>query len=134
MRLLPRSQVEQLISKAISERQILDVEYCHVDDGELVRHTLAPFDIGSTNPKTQKRYTETLFAYCYTHNNKKTNQRDPRVLSFNINNFANIVSTGEMFDENELANAHKLATRYDYRTCKFALLPNRDWFGPGSAR
>lgn len=128
MAFISKSSVFSIVSDAIDKRRILEAEYQHVNDGEIVRHQLAPFDIGSTNPKTRERFAETLFAFAYTHTDKKTNLSDPRVCSFNINNFTKLVSLDETFDESDLARVHKNKTGYDYRHCKFALLPKRDWF------
>lgn len=128
MSILPKSTVISLVAESIKERHILQVIYRHTSDGERVTHNIAPFDIGSTNPRTRARYEETLWAYSYTHIDDKTSRLDPKVCAFNINNFISIDSTGEKFDENDLARRNHLRTGYDYRGCNFALMPDRDWF------
>lgn len=128
MRYLSRSQVEILVTGAIAERMILEVQYRHVDDGEIVKHTIAPFDIGTTNPKYQERSANNLYAYSYTHLDEKTSKPAPKVCTFNISRFIDVAPSGKTFDENDLADRNKAATKYDYRSCKFAILPNRDWF------
>lgn len=128
MAFVSKSTVFSIVSDAIVARRILEAEYQHVDDGEIVRHLLAPFDIGSINPKTRERYSETLFAFSYTHIDKKTLLSDPRICSFNINNFTKLISLDEMFDEVDLAKIHKNKSGYDYQYCRFALLSEREWF------
>ena len=97
--------------------------------GELYEsNIIAPFDIGSTNPKTAHRVADLLYAYAYTHVDKKTAVPNPRVVSFNINNFLSMEPNGNTFDETELCDLHLQAANYDYRVFNFALLPGRDWF------
>lgn len=126
---LSKQEVISIVSDAISDKRILSVRYQHTNDGETVRHELAPFDIGSTNsnPKIQSANAEKLYAFSYTHKNKE-NQSDPKVCAFNINNFLEIVKKDEIFDERDLATKNLSATKYDYRNCRFALLPDRNWF------
>ena len=50
------------------------------------------------------------------------------MIAFNINNFISILETGEVFDPIELTNKHRAKTGYDYRNCKFAIAPDRDWY------
>jgi hypothetical protein len=126
---LPRSKVFDIVSSAIDNRQILAVTYSHTDGTEIVEHELAPFDIGSTNPKTHTQFVDALWAYSYTHLDGKTGRRDPKVCRFDVKRFIAMEPTGVSFDEIELAELNKRATRYDYRECQFCLLPNRDWFG-----
>lgn len=120
--------VFQLVEKAISNREILSVTYQHKVDGEIVSHRIAPFDIGTTNPKTKDRFKDNLCAYSFTHLDEKTNRPDPKICVFNIQQFIGVEATGEVFDETDLASKNLRATKYDYRTCSFALLPQRDWF------
>ena len=125
---LDRATVVSLVSAAIEGRIILDVVYQHTTDMEVVRHRLAPFDIGSTNVTTARRYVDTLWAYSYTHVNNKTRKPDPRICSFDIRSFVTINETSDRFDEIETARLNQIKTGYDYRGCSFALLPKRDWF------
>lgn len=126
--MMNRSQVQNLIIEAIESRSILLIRYQHTRDGEVVEHTIAPFDIGTTNPKTQERNKDNVYAYSYTHLDAKTNLPNPKVCAFNIESFIDIREAGESFDENELARLNQLATRYDYRTCEFNVAKNRGWF------
>ena len=118
-----------IISEAISNKNVLLVKYQHTTDGETVNHKIAPFDIGSTNPnpKIQNANAEKFYAYSFTHTNKD-NQSDPKVCAFNINSFLEITRIDENFDETDLAIKNLSSTKYDYRNCKFALQPNRNWF------
>lgn len=120
--------VRTLITEAIESRSILFIKYCHTSDGEVVDHKIAPFDIGTTNPKTQERNRDNLYAYSYTHKDSKTNLSNPKVCAFNIDSFVEIQDSGEKFDENELARLNQIATKYDYRTCDFNVAKNRGWF------
>ena len=128
MSFIAKSTVRLVISDAILKRSVLNIKYQHTSDGEIVNHKLAPFDIGSTNPKTSQKNADMLYAYSYTHLNEKTNRLDPKVCAFNINNFIVIDVTEEVFDESELAKLNLEKTRYDYRACNFALVPDRKWF------
>lgn len=120
--------VRQLITEAIESRSILLIRYQHTSDGEVVDHRVAPFDIGTTNPKTQERNKNNVYAYSYTHLDSKTNLPSPKVCAFNIESFIDIRESGEKFDENELARLNQLATNYDYRTYDFNVARNRGWF------
>ncbi len=118
------------MTDAIQERRILEIKYRHVDDEEIVVHRIAPFDLGSTNanPKIRERNAEKVYGYSYTHLDDKTLEADPKVCGFNGPYFLNILPTDGRFDETELALLNLKATGYDYRTCRFALLSDRDWF------
>ena len=126
--MLSANQVIDIVSDAIKHRHILSVRYQHTEDQMVVVHRLAPFDIGSTNPKNIQRFADNLYAYSFTRIDRKTNVPDPRVATFNINFFIEMAPTGETFDETDLCLKNLHATKYDYRTCQFALLPNRSWF------
>lgn len=117
-----------MITDAIADKTILLIEYQHVDDNEIATHRIAPFDIGTTNPKTQTRNADNVYAFSYTHMDKKTNAPDPKVCAFNINHFVRINVTSETFDETDLTRRNLANTRYDYRNCRFAVLPQRDWY------
>ena|SRR5258708_11416718 len=125
---LSANQVIDIVANAITNRQDLDVRYKHTNDDIVVVHRIAPFDIGTTNPKNIERFADNLYAYSYTRIDRKTNLADPRVATFNINFFIEMNQTGEIFDETDLCLKNLQATKYDYRSCQFALLPNRRWF------
>lgn len=126
--MMNRNLVLNQIIEAIESRSILLIRYQHTSDGEVVDHRIAPFDIGTTNPKTQERNKDNVYAYSYTHLDSKTNLPSPKVCAFNIESFIDIRESGERFDENELARLNYLATKYDYRTCEFNVAKNRGWF------
>jgi len=122
-----RNTVVEIIKEAIIKRKILSITYKHVSDGEIVSHKIAPFDIGTTNPRTFERNKDNVYAYCYDHKDKDE-FLDPKVIAFNINSFLSIKDTGEIFDPVELTDKHRTKTSYDYRNCKFAIVPERDWY------
>lgn len=126
---IPKEKVISIISDAILNRSVLNVKYQHTRDDETVLHKLAPFDIGSTNPNTKIRESnaERLYAFSFTHKDDNGNSK-PTVCAFNINNFIEILPTNETFDETDLAIQNLERRGYDYRKCKFALHPDRDWF------
>jgi len=124
---ISKNAVIPIIEQAVENRVVLYVRYKHTTDGEIVEHKIAPFDVGSSNPKNRERFADNLYAYSYTHKNDG-NFPNPKVCAFNINNFLDIQETGEFFDENELVKLNLQTTKYDYRNCNFALLPNRSWF------
>lgn len=126
---IPKEKVASIISDAILNRTVLNVKYQHTSDNEIVLHKIAPFDIGSTNlnPKIRESNAERLYAFSFTHKDDNGNSK-PKVCAFNINYFIEITPTNETFDETELAKENLQRTRYDYRDCKFAIHPNRDWF------
>jgi hypothetical protein len=128
MGLLSRESVVQIVEQAVTKRQVLSVTYVHTTDGETVVHTIAPFDIGSTNPATRERFKDNLYAYSFTHRDDATQLPDPKVCTFSVESFASMSPTGCRFDESDLAVKNWRRTGYDYRRCGFALLPNRDWF------
>lgn len=123
-----RNLVQKQVIEAIVSRSILLIRYQHTSDGETVRHKIAPFDIGTTNPKTQNRNKDNVYAYSYTHLDSITNLPSPKVCAFNIDSFIEIEVLDETFDENELAKLNQLATKYDYRACDFNVARNRNWF------
>lgn len=127
---LPNYQVIEIVSNSIATRAVLAVRYQHTTDGEIVNHTLAPFDIGSSNPQNVQKFANNLYAYSYTRISEKTNLPDPKVVTFNINNFILMQPNGETFDETDLCikNMNANPRRFDYRSYRFALLPERDWF------
>lgn len=127
-RKLPRNEVQSAIVKAILDREILEIEYEHTVDQEVVKHRIAPFDIGSTNPDTAERFQNNVYAYSFTHVNSKTMLSDPKVCAFHIEHFIAVRPTGAFFDESELARLNLAATRYDYRVCKFNVARERRWF------
>ncbi|MGB3478758.1 MAG: hypothetical protein WBB67_06325, partial [bacterium] len=86
------------------------------------------FDIGTTNPKTYEQNKDNIYMFCFDHRDERLNVIKPRVHPIKIDRVVEIKKTAEHFDENELANIHIQNTGYDYRTCRFALLPDRDWF------
>lgn len=131
MSFLSRNSVLKIVEKAINNREILEVTYKHKDDGEVVIHQIAPFDVGSTNtnPKIRDRNKNNLYAYSFTHLDDKTNRSDPKVCAFNVEQFILLKPTDQVFNENELAQKNLQAHKFDYRGYTFALLPNRDWFG-----
>ncbi len=126
---ISKYEVTRIVEKAIESRTILLVDYEHTKTGEKVQHKIAPFDVGSSNanPKIRERNSENLYAYSYTHRDND-NFPNPKVCAFNINNFFGLQETDESFDENELSDLNLQVTKYDYRNCNFALLPNRNWF------
>lgn len=128
MNLLPVESVKTRILNAIIERNVLSVRYQHVSDGQIVDHLIAPFDIGTTNPSRAAVSDDLVWAFCFTHIDPKTLRPDPRVLSLDAKQFVAIGDTGDDFDENELAEIHRNRTGYDYRNCRFAKVPERDWF------
>lgn len=124
---MDRNEVLNIIKEAISDKKILSVVYQHVSDKKIVSHRIAPFDIGTTNPRTFEKNKNMLYAYCYDH--KVNNELlDPKVIAFNVNNFISISETGKVFDPIELTDKHRAKTGYDYRNCKFAIMPERDWY------
>jgi hypothetical protein len=128
MGFLSRCEVIRIVEDAITGRKVLSVKYKHSGDGEIVVHQIAPFDIGTTNPTKREQNKNNLYAYSFTHIDDKKCMRNPKVCVFNLEQFLNMESTSETFDETDLAIKNFQATKYDYRTCCFALLPNRNWF------
>ncbi len=126
---IPKEKVISIISDAILNRNILNVKYQHTSDFKVVTHTIAPFDIGSTNPnlKIRESNAERLYAFSFTHKDKNNNPK-PSVCAFNINYFIEITPTNEIFDETELAKENLQRGGFNYRNYKFALHPDRDWF------
>jgi hypothetical protein len=126
---LARDIVTERIKDAIISRKVLKVCYQHVStDNEIVERKKAPFDIGTTNPRTYDSNRDNVYLFCYNHIDDKTGQEKEFVHPININHIVSIEETGETFNENELADIHQQNTGYNYRECEFSLLPDRDWF------
>ena len=123
-------EVTKIIEESILQREILHVRYQHVKDSEIVDRKMAPFDIGTTNPKTYEQNKDNIYMFCFDHKDEKLNIPKPMVHPIKIYRIVNMKDSGETFDENELADINLRNTGYDYRTCRFALLPDRDWFSP----
>jgi len=74
------TEVLRIIEDAIRHRKILKVTYQHAgDDQDIVTRTKAPFDIGSTNPKTYERNNNNLYTFCFNHKDSKTGLSKPMV-------------------------------------------------------
>ncbi len=127
--MLSRAAVVEMVTRAIVKREVLLARYQHTDGSEVATHRIAPFDIGSANPRNRERFRDRLYAYSFTHRDDKTGAADPRVCTFDVGHFLSMAPSGETFDEADLAARNSQATGYDYRTCRFALLPDRHWFG-----
>jgi len=126
---LTKEEVMAKIEDAISNRKILKFTYQHISvDNSIVEHLKAPFDLGTTNPKTYESNKDNAYLFCFDHTDEKSGQKNEIVHPISSTHIISIEETGRFFDENELADKHKQNTGYDYRQCKFALLPNRNWF------
>ena len=127
MSLLSAEHVIEVVTKAVAERRILVAQYRRINGPDVVEHRLAPFDIGSTNERTARKYCDTLWAYAF-NNVRKNGELQPKICAFDINYFQSMEMTKEQFDEKELAELHAQVANYDYRECSFRLLPKRNWF------
>jgi hypothetical protein len=125
---LSRSLVLPLLELSIREQRVLNAIYDHVDRTERVSHRLAVFDFGTTNPNTRDRFQNNVYAYAYDHLNTKTNLADPRVIAFNVDSFLSLEASGVTFNAVELTDLNFRATKYDYRHCEFAIVPERGWY------
>ena len=121
------SIIYDTVVKAIYGRSVLAITYQHTSDGEVVHHKIAPFDIGTTNPRTYEQNKDKIYAYCFDHL-ERNNIPDPKVIAFNMNNFVSIQSSGETFDPIDLTDKNKQKTGYDYRNCNFAVAKGRNWY------
>ena len=126
---LQRNEVVQKIEEAIVNRKILSVKYQHVsEDDDIVDRKMAPFDVGTTNPKKVESNKDNVYLFCYDHIDKKNDIKKPIVHAINIKHILSIEETGENFDENELADINLKNIGYDYREYNFVILPDRGWF------
>jgi hypothetical protein len=121
--------VFQVIEKAIIERKILSIQYQHTTDSKIVNHKIAPFDIGTTNPKYLYQHKDNVYVYCFDHYDDN-GLLDPTIVHFDINNFLSIIETREFFDPIELTDKYKMKSKnhFDYRTYKFAIAHDRKWY------
>jgi hypothetical protein len=126
---LTKLYVSQVIIKAIYETKILRIQYQHTTDSDIKIHNIAPFDIGTTNPKYLIKHKDYVYAYCYDHYNDNR-LLDPKIIHFDINYFLSINETGETFDPIDLTDKYKMTSKnhYDYRYYKFAVAPDRKWY------
>jgi hypothetical protein len=125
---LPKDEVIGFIAQAIVSRTVLIVRYQHKADGEIVDHRIAPFDIGSSDPKRAEGQKNNLFAYTYTAIDKKTSLPAPALRCFSLDYFISIERTDQIFDEGQLADQMASST-FSYRNYLFAFMPDRNWFG-----
>jgi hypothetical protein len=122
-------QIKPIIEEAILEKKILIVTYHRVNDTITNRiRTKAPFDLGTTNPKYYERNKNNLYMFCYEHVDEKTGYKKPMVHGISALHILDIKDSGKNFDPIELSKIHYNNTNYDYRTCNFALVPNRNWY------
>ena len=125
---MPRNEVQRVVEQAIRERKVLTIAYQHVAlDGNVVTRRQAPFDIGTTNPKTSFQNRDNLYMFCYDHVDPKTGLHKPMVHAININHVASLSILEEVFNPAELMDIHMRNTGFNYRTWRWAILPNRDW-------
>lgn len=128
---LTKLQVKDIIEKAIYNKTILEITYDHTtDDVRRYSRKMAPFDIGTTNPKTYEWNKDNLYVFCYEHIDEKTGYNKPQVHAISSLRIINVVETEEHFDPFELADINKKSSKnnYDYRTCKWAIAPDRGWY------
>lgn len=125
---ISREDAEETIKQAIYERKKLKVTYQHRGDGAIVTRTKAPFDIGSTNPRTYHKYRDCAFMFCYEHIDERTGENKPMVHAVNITQIISITESGETFDPNELTDINQRNTNYDYHECGWAVAQDRNWY------
>ena len=125
---ISKEEVKRIFEDAIINRKILKIKYQHISiDNEIVEHDKAPFDLGTTNPKTQESNKDNAYLFCFGHKND-FGREDEKVHPISSRHIISIEDTGRKFDENELAEINLKNTGYNYKQCEFALLPNRNWF------
>lgn len=126
---LSQSEVIRIIEDAIINKKILKVKYQHTSsDNEIITSIKAPFDLGTTNTKTYYRNKDNLYMFCFNHIDEKTKQKLPIVHPISSLHIMSIAETGQKFDPIELTDINKANNKYDYRTCKWSLIPNRNWY------
>lgn len=125
---IPRAEAEQIIIEAIRAKKTLKVTYRHTGDGATVTRTKAPFDIGTTNAATYHKYRDCSFMFCFDHRDEATRMPKPMVHAINITRIVSIEDTGNNFDPVELTDVNKRNTGYDYRSCRWAVVQDRNWY------
>lgn len=123
-----RGQVLNIAEKAILEKKILKITYKHVDDTIANNVKIAPFDLGTSNLKTFEKNKNKFYFFSYSHFDEKTNHLKPMVISISVENIVKLEETDELFDPRDVTNINRINTGYDYRICKWAILPNRNWY------
>lgn len=125
---MPRLEVQRIIEQAIREKKLLIITYQHVAvDGSTVTRKQAPFDIGTTNPKTSFQNRDNLYVFCCEHIDTKSGMRRPMVHPININHIVAISTTDESFSPAELMDENMRNTGFNYRTWRWAIVPDRGW-------
>jgi hypothetical protein len=126
---LSRDTVREIVADAIIKKLILCIKYQHLwGNNDIVIKEKAPFDLGTTNPKTYQKNKDILYAYCFQHHDEKTGQLNPIVHGINALCIISIEDTGKTFDPIELTKINFKNNNYDYRQCRWALVPNRKWY------
>lgn len=119
--------IKTVVEDAIINRKTLSMVYQKVGEEVPENYLVAPFDIGPTNPRTSKRYANTLFAFSFHH--MEEGRTVPKVCAFSLDSIVSVSDADEAFDPARLAEIHRANSGYDYSACQFALVPNRNWFG-----
>lgn len=128
---LTKSQVKSIVEKAIYNKTILEITYDHTtDDIRRFSRNIAPFDLGTSNPKYFERNKDNLYVFCYDHIDEKTNTKKPHVHAISSLHIINLKETDDHFDPVELTDINKKNSKYnyDYRTCKWAIAIDRKWY------
>lgn len=126
---LLRNQVKKIVEKSIIERIILEITYDHTSDKpRSYSKRMAPFDFGTSNPKYYEKNKDNLYVFCFDHKDDITFLKIPHVHPISSLHIINILETDENFDPIEVTNIHFMNKKYDYRMCKWAIVPERNWY------
>ena len=130
MKFLIRSEVEEIITKAIYEKKWIQIKYVTVGTQELKERKKAPFDLGSGNPdiKYRERNKDMLYLYCFDHFDAKKGIIVPQVHPHSALQVVSINILDECFDPVKLTDQNLLNTKYDYRKCRWAIACDRNWY------
>jgi hypothetical protein len=124
---LPFQTVKRTIEDAIYNKKILRIKYQNAKD-EINVSLKAPFDIGTTTTENIDKFKNNLYAFCINHKDSKTGLLKPMVHPISALRILSIEDTGEIFDEEKLTTVNLINSKYNYKTCKWAIAKDRKWF------
>ncbi|MEX2242903.1 MAG: hypothetical protein WD716_03550 [Fimbriimonadaceae bacterium] len=113
---------------AILELREIEIDYQHVSDPERRTRVVAPFDVGSGNPKFAERFKDNLYAFSADHVDEASGRVAPQVLVFAIRNVFSARILDTRFDPAECRLISLQHDNYDWKGAPFNLVPKRGWF------
>lgn len=117
-----------IAEQAIKERRQIEIDYEHVDGTERRKRVVAPFDIGTRDPRMADNFKDNLYAFSADHVNKDNDRPEPQVCVFAIAYVHSARLLDSPFDPEECRRTSLKHDSFDWGKRDFNLVPDRDWF------